>query len=122
MLDFTPVKQKRYDLMLCGAGKMLGEEELFSGHRRRYYATIESECVVYEIEFERMLNVCHENHFVRQILKQKIIDKKSIINSIRNHKSRVETVREAYDKELKQASIKKAMQIKNLGSNADLKT
>lgn len=81
-LDFSKSKVNRYDLMLSGPGKMVGEEELFTGVRRRYNAIVESECVVYEIEFERMINVCLDNHFVRKMLTQKIHEKQSMVDRI----------------------------------------
>ena len=107
MLDFAPIKAKRFDIMLSGPGKMVGEEELFTGFRRRYYATIESECVVYEIEFDRMINVCLDNHFVRNILKQKILDKISLINCLSEYKKKAEQVRTAFDEEEKTGVHKK---------------
>ncbi len=91
-------KKKRFDLMLSGPGKMIGEEELFTGKRRRYHALVESESIIYEVEYERMLNVCNENHFVRNVLKQKIADKEIIVNNIIAQKRRVEGVRDAFEK------------------------
>lgn len=96
-----PQNKKRFDLMLSGPGKMIGEEELFTGKRRRYHALVESESIIYEVEYERMLNVCNENHFVRNVLKQKIADKEIIVNSIIAQKRRVEGVRDAFDKRIK---------------------
>ena len=96
-----PQNKKRFDLMISGPGKMIGEEELFTGKRRRYHALVESESIIYEVEYERMLNVCNENHFVRNVLKQKIADKEVIVNSIVAQKRRVEGVRDAFDKKVK---------------------
>lgn len=90
--DFTPKRTQKYDIMLSGAGKMVGEEEIFSGQRRRYNAVVDSECLVYEIECERMLNVCYGNHFVRNILQQKISDKIKLVNTILDYKRLLESV------------------------------
>lgn len=65
---------------------MIGEEELFTGERRMYNATVESESIIYEIENERMINVCNENFHVRDILTQKIEEKHSMIQEIKRNK------------------------------------
>jgi CRP-like cAMP-binding protein len=94
IIDFTPKQTQKYDIMLSGAGKMVGEEEMFSGQRRRYNAVVDAECLVYEIEFERMHNVCFGNHFVRNILQQKIADKIKLVNMILDYKRLLESVTE----------------------------
>ena len=80
--------KKQLDLMISGRGKMIGEEEIFTGKRRRYNASIESESIIYEIEYERMLNVCSDNHFIRNILRQKIKNKTLIVGKIIEQKKR----------------------------------
>ena len=92
LLDFSPKKKQKYDIMLSGAGKMVGEEEIFTGQRRRYNAVVDCECLVYEIECERMLNVSNGNHFVRNILQQKILDKTRLVNTILEYKRLLESV------------------------------
>lgn len=107
-LDFSPPKKKKkFDLMIFGPGKMVGEEELFSGVRRRYHAIVESECVVYEIEFERMLNVCLENYFVAKVLREKTTDKKFSVDQIILKKRLAERTRTKFDdKAFKTLTIK----------------
>lgn len=93
--------KKQLDLMISGRGKMIGEEEIFTGKRRRYNASIESESIIYEIEYERMLNVCSDNHFIRNILRQKIKDKTLIVDKIIEQKKKAEMVRDAFGHKIK---------------------
>lgn len=87
-------KTKRRDLVVLSTGKMLGEGELFTGERRKYTATSDCELVVYEIENERMINLCSDNVSLRMIMDQKIEEKYMLIQHLRLFKNKNEIYKE----------------------------
>lgn len=68
-------KPSKRELCLMTGGQMIGEEGLFSGHRRTYTAVIDDESILYEIDNERFLVVCKKNKPVQQMM-EKLIQKK----------------------------------------------
>lgn len=77
----VPFSQKIRELAIVGRAQMLGEEGLFTGEPRQYYATADTESTVYEINNERFLVVC-ENNFMIKNMMEGFIDKKRKILKI----------------------------------------
>lgn len=88
-VDFTCIARQHTAvtirrLLLCGFGKLVGEEELFSGAPRRYNATVENECICYEISIDRMHNMCRESNALNEFFYRKTLDKSSLVGVVRN--------------------------------------
>jgi CRP-like cAMP-binding protein len=70
------------DLVIVGAGQMLGEEGLFTNEKRRYAAVVESEAIIYEIDNTRMTVLCEDNLHVKNLMLKKIELKLAQLNSL----------------------------------------
>lgn len=90
-------KSLRNEIMICGPGRMVGEEGLFNPENKRLYtATADSECVVYEVRLDRMNHVCRENPSLLNFFRQRAADKISLVGRMGLNKLRVNMAKQNY--------------------------
>jgi CRP-like cAMP-binding protein len=71
--------QKVRELAIVGRAQMIGEEGLFTGMKRQYTATTDTETTVYEINNERFLVICENNELIKHVMEGYIRKKIQIL-------------------------------------------
>lgn len=78
-LHVNTMAKKTETFVILGAGEMIGEEALFKEAALPYNVKTETECDFYVLDIPKLLNVCHDNKHIKEIMQRKVEAKKEMI-------------------------------------------